>query len=148
MARRGSFPSATGPLSLAYSETQNTRTAGAPLIDESTDDHTDSHTKCTTAQNQKAAATAFVPIIAPHRRHHCCGRAASTPTTRLSATGPGIDFGPVAAASSFLALAPEAQMVFEPKLDGGALASLVVVASVVLLFWARVWVAVSDRLKR
>lgn len=50
--------------------------------------------------------------------------------------------------SALLALAPEAQMRFEPQLDGGALTSLVVVAAVVVLFWLRVWVAVSDRLKR
>ena len=39
-------------------------------------------------------------------------------------------------------------MVFEPQLDSGALTSLLVVAAVVTLFWARVWVAISDRQKR
>lgn len=47
-----------------------------------------------------------------------------------------------------LALAPEAQMVFEPQLDGGALTSLVVCAAVVVLFWLRVFVAITDRQKR
>lgn len=61
----------------------------------------------------------------PHRRP-------ATPT-RMAATGPLIDHAAVLDApsislslsspSSFLAMAPEAQMVFEPKLDGGALVS-------------------------
>lgn len=93
----------------------------------------------------KTATTAFLPIP-PHRRRPTHGRR-TAPTTRLAAAGPVFDPS-ASAASSFLALAPEAQMVFEPKLDGGALASFLICATVVLLFWARVAVAVTDRLKR